>query len=233
MGYFNLTRSQLDTFDKIDLMRQFKGTFSIRLNEFSIFELMKTTYSVCPLIFKDALIERFYITLNMQVNLITKHILKFSSLKIEDSSKFDLNANIIMADVLFYRITVDSFLDRNIFKRSARLNLMGTFLPFENDELSKSFSYLTDFSIRPTNMREFIHSSNNKWFAYLNEEVLADQDLWCSMYGGNVSSYLELTKQKYFLINLPEISDSYTYPEESAFSFKNGEMFSSKKSSGC
>ena len=61
MSYFDLSPSQLEASNKLELMKAFKGTFSQSFNQFKLSVAMTASRSICPLVFKDARINRFLI----------------------------------------------------------------------------------------------------------------------------------------------------------------------------
>ena len=76
--------------------------------------------------------------------------------------------------------------------------------------------WLQVLEIRPNNMREFIHSSDNKWMSHFDEEITMDPDSWCSDFESNRQYILHL-----FLLSMPMISEIYAYPEEDFCMFQH------------
>ena len=214
MSFHNITRKELEVSDMQTLVKTFVSTFSQSFPLLSFSKTVGITKTLCPLIFKDANIETLLLNIAFEKNFIKTQVFEFSE------PPLDLELNIFIqtfASFSLYRITFESFLDVRVFENLKIISFQGTLLAMNDENFFKNFDTLRFLHFSVQNLREFLHSSNNRWMANLNYQIGINSSEWCLVTDYS-SDYLE---SKTFVLNLNDDLKSYTYPEEDFCLFRH------------
>ena len=65
-------------------------------------------------------------------------------------------------------------LNKHLLKRTSILIINDILGPFKNDDVLKDLKLLNQLIIEAANLREYLHSSTNKWITYFNYDVNMD-----------------------------------------------------------
>ena len=101
--------------------------------------------------------------------ILVRNVMRFYEIRNQRNRSFELNSNIKQVSIgHIYQVSIDrKLLHELVFEQIYELTLVGTFGSFESD-LLKKFSKLRVFILTISNMREFIHASDNLWMSSLD-----------------------------------------------------------------
>ena len=174
---------------------------------------------VCPLVFKNLVIEAFLLE-GLESNKLVKHTLRFSDMAkiMGNSSEESINCkihNAIFKGVFRVDIGTD-LLNRHVFALTSSLVINGALSRF-SDDLFRNLISLKVIYLEILNMREFFHASDNIWLKSINHGLRVDPIIWLSSDHDLVKSLASVLKQ--LLLN--QRFSKYSFPDEDFCVFKH------------
>jgi hypothetical protein len=168
--------------------------------------------AICPFIFNNANIKQLTFSgLQDTRSFLVQRSLSFIEI---ESDQIDLNTSIFMVQFSkIYRRKLDSsILNVHVFKNTFSFTFDGT-LDFIEKDLFKSFLTLGNLFFNLFNTREFLHSSVNKWMAFVYMQGM-QFDNRSEMENSNI------TISNAMIIQFRDYDDTYEYPDEDFCLFK-------------
>lgn len=164
LDYFN---GSANLTDRDQLLKDFKGTFSLQIRGVYVQDTVRFDSMICPLVFKDSDLNMFYLTYQINTS-FARNLIKFERFHTNKS----LNSQIRGCSLDYaYNLFIDfSQLEQNLFQHLKQLGFKGVFIGFRED-LFRSIQNLSYLLFGMRNTRQFFHSSTNKWISYLNNRI--------------------------------------------------------------
>ena len=176
----------------------------------------------CPLLFKNSVSEQLTIQ-GLQSNRLVRSMLEFWDLSHVSGGQGQLNLNATNRVLLIthiYRVGIGSAtLNKDVFKLTKNLVLSGVLAAFPDEDVFKNLRALRKLILEATNLREFLHSSTNKWIEYLNYEVDTDPNEIFS----EISTAASVALSQSLLLMLSDLNSHtpYSFPDEDFCLFRH------------
>ena len=214
MSFYNLTDGQYHEANKSELLMNYVGIFSFHVKTFDSSGDMAFKNRVCPLVFKGANITIFQV-LMMQNTAISRNQLEFVDTTSDSVMQdFPLDCYIDELDFkLSYRLRISSLLlNEKIFSSTSSIQIHGVVESIAIGSF-RNLQSLKRVDLTLYNLRNFLHSSDNRWMSSLNFGNDYDPDLWFTARQTNQTLFESMVHQMLALFFKP-IMNEYEYPDE-------------------
>ena len=174
-----------------------------------LFLRAKYSQEICPLIFQNSKI--FVLRINdLSSSFINKNELSF----LKNVSTHSIGSFVVQLMLYMYHYKLDSsLLNKFVFRFTLFLDLSGSF-DFGQDDLFKSLSKLQMLRIRTQNAKNLL-TRRNKWWNYLNLNVLIDPDDIVAQYNNQENIFSLKILQTFANVTY------YDFPDQDLCHFKH------------
>ena len=143
-SYHNMTDEEFKYQEKTSLISNFVGTFSTRLADFPIDEISIASNNVFSLVFKNTFSFTARVQMPLRDNFISHNT--FTLTDADSLEMTDLNAEgHKLVAFKIYRISIESFLHKVIFKKINFILIDGTFNQIKDEKFLKELTSLNIF----------------------------------------------------------------------------------------